>query len=500
MSEPIVVDGAGLTTAHVEAVARGAQATLGAEAAERMARNAAFYSALGEDRAVAAKWGWLVNRPASGDELPRRFVEGHCAGMGDPMPSEWVRAAMVARANALAVGCSGVRPAVVELLLAMLNAGVVPVVPLHGAVGAAGSVPLAHIARVALRLGGTAIRDGHTLEANVAMEGVPALEATQKEVLSLLNGSSFSTGTAALTVASADRILRAAEAAASLSFEVVQADLGSLSARAHAARGHRGSASVAQRMRERLAGSELVTPRRKADSFAIRCTPAVHGAASDALMSVRAVVEQELNGAIDNPLVFEDEGVVDAGNFHAAPVALALDHLKIALTMVAGIGERRVFRLTNAKLSGLPSFLLPDSGVNSGLMLAQYTAASLVSEAKQLSHPAAVDSIPTVQHHEDHVSMASVAATSALRIVELLADVVAVELLCGAQGLDFRLRGECVDGLGKPMRCAPKHPGSGSAEVHQTVRRHVERWVDDGVMYEDLARLGAAVRAGEFSV
>jgi len=190
--------------------------------------------------------------------------------------------------------------------------------------------------------------------------------------------------------------------------------------------------------------------------------------------------------------------VVEAGNFHGAPVALVLDALKIALTQAASISERRVFRLTYAKLSGLPSFLLPNSGVNSGLMLAQYTAASLVSECKGLSHPGSVDSIPTVQHHEDHVSMGPVVARSALQVVDLLADVVAIELLCGAQGLDFRIAGERTDDQGQLISVSPRRPGAGSLEIHRRVRERVTRWQDDRVMHTDLALLGRAVRGGVF--
>ena len=221
------------------------------------------------------------------------------------------------------------------------------------------------------------------------------------------------------------------------------------------------------------------------------------GAAREALAYVREVVERELNGAGDNPLVFDGE-LVEAGNFHGAPVALVMDHLRVALTQVASISERRTFRLTYGELSGLPSFLLPGNGINNGLMLAQYTAASLVSECKGLCHPASVDSIPTAQHHEDHVSMGSIAARATLHVLDLVADVLAIELLCAAQGLDFRLAGEYTDKQGRVLSTAPLRPGAGNLPAYLAVREHIPRWIDDRVMYPDLAAVGALVRRGAF--
>jgi histidine ammonia-lyase len=222
----------------------------------------------------------------------------------------------------------------------------------------------------------------------------------------------------------------------------------------------------------------------------------VIGAAVDALAFVRQTVQRELNGAGDNPLVFAD-GVVEAGHFHGAPVALAMDTLKAALVQVASIAERRVFRLTYGQLSGLPSFLVPGTGANSGLMLAQYTAASLVAEARGRAVPGSTDSIPTVQHHEDHVSMGPVAARTALQVVDLVSDVVGIELLAAAQGLDFRLSGEAVVD-GELVSTEVRAPGPGTRRVYEAVRRHVTRWHDDRVLHTDLDALGEAVRAGHF--
>jgi histidine ammonia-lyase len=491
------LDGTTLCVADVAAVAAGASATLAPEARERMEQSYHWFEKRGNTEIVRQKWAW-IGGSASGDMTTQTFIEGHCAGVGEPLGREYVRAVMLCRANTLAVGHSAVRPRAVEVLLEMLAADVVPVVPAQGAVGAAGSCALAHIARVVCGFGGEAYRDGRRLPVARAMIGIEPLDPTEKEALSLINGSTLTTALGALVCARADRALFAAEAACAMTMEAVRADLGSLSRLAMEARHHPGGKVVALRLRRLVEGSELVNARRDVDSFSIRCAPAVLGAARDALEYVTTVVERELNAAADNPLVFPGAGVVEAGNFHGAPVALVLDHLKVALTSVASISERRTFRLTYAKLSGLPSFLLLNSGVNSGLMLAQYTAASLVSECKGLSHPGSVDSIPTVQHHEDHVSMGPVVARSALEVVDLLADVIAIELLCGAQGLDFRICGESVDEEGKLVQVPKRRPGAGTLEIHRRVRAHVTRWDDDRVMHPDLAVLGRAVRDGAF--
>ena len=493
----IVVDGETLTVGDVAAVASGRPAVLSDDARVRMEASHAWFEQRGNTEIVRQKWTW-IGGDADGELTARTFIEAHCAGVGEPLPAESVRAIMVCRANTLAVGFSACRPRAAEVLLEMIAANVIPVVPSQGAVGAAGSCALAHIARVACGYGGEAFCDGRRLQARDAMKGISVLDPTEKEALSLINGSTLTTALGALVCARAEVALNAAEAAAALSMESVRADLGSLSRLAIEGRRHPGGEGVAARLRRLVEGSELVHARRDVDSFSIRCVPAVLGAARDACVGACTVIERELNAAADNPLVFPGADVVEAGNFHGAPVALALDSLKVGLTQAASISERRIFRLTYAKLSGLPSFLLPNTGVNSGLMLAQYTAASLVSECKGLSHPGSVDSIPTVQHHEDHVSMGPVVARSALLVVDLLADVVAIELLCGAQGLDFRIAGERTNEQGELVSVPKRRPGTGSLEIHRRVRERVTRWHDDRVMHTDLAILGAAVRAGVF--
>jgi len=497
MAEPIleVLLDDTLSVEQVEAVALGAPLRLGALARARMDEGVGWWEAHGDPHILRSKWELLMGGAAPGDreEAVKRFLLDHCAGVGEPLSVPVVRALIACRAHVLAQGVSGVRPVVVERLLELLATDHIPVVPSVGPVGAAGSSALAHVARVALGLGGEVF----TAEGRVPSDR-PPLEVSEKEALALINGSSLTAAIGALACSQAMRLLRSAIAACALSMEVVQADARCLDPRSFVARGHPGGVAVAEALRGLLDGSELVTPGRSPDAFSIRCAPIVLGAAKDALSHVRDVVERELSGVSDNPLVFAD-GMVEGGHFHGAPVAMALDHLKVALVQVASIAERRVFRLTYGRLSGLPSFLVPGTGVNSGLMLAQYTAASLVAEARGRAVPGSVDSIPTVQHHEDHVSMGPVAARTAIEVVDLVSDVVAIELLTAAQGLDFRLRGEAVDAEGGLTSGGARAPAPGTRAVYDAVRARVERWEDDQVLHPDLVAMGEAVRAGVFA-
>lgn len=501
MSE-IELTGASLSVADVAAIASGARVRLSEEVRAAMVENHRAYLAAGPPDILARKEAWLVGSAdqVSCGERVASFVRSHCAGVGEPLSQQAVRALMAVRANQLSRALSGVRPEVVELLIAMLNEGVHPVVPSQGSVGAAGDLaPLAHVAIVALRLGGRAYRDGLEQDGVAAMDGLPALEVEPKEALSLINGAALTAALGALALYRARRLLLASEVGLAMSLEVAMADAGGLDDGALAARGHPGAMAVAARVRALLAGSALVREQGVGDPFSLRCAPAVQGAALDALHYVERVVEQELNGACDNPL-FLGGRLVEAGNFHGAPVALALDHLKVALTQVASIIERRVYRLTYGKLNGnLPSFLMESSGVVSGFMLAQYTAASLVSECKGLAHPASVDSIPTGQHHEDHVPMGPIAARTLLSIVENLAAVVAIEVMVAAQGLDFRAEGLSFTAAGQRVSGPPVALAAGVAEAHRRVRQVVPRWVDDRVLHRDLSAVLAIVRAGDFS-
>lgn len=481
----IAIDGHHLSVEALHRIATGEPAELSAEAADAMAKNAA--STPPGESVLERKRRWLVGEHATGlssDELARAFILGHCAGVGDPFPAGVVRAILAARANVLAGALTGSRPEAAAVLLAMLQRNILPEVPSQGSVGAAGDLaPLAHIARVACGYAGE-------------IPGLPRFRPSPKEALALINGATVTAALAALAVARARRVLDAAIAAAAMTMEVVQSDAGCIDPRPLAARGHRGEQLVAERLRDLLGGSEAVRKGRAPDAFSIRAAPAVLGAAMDALAHTEAVVETELNGACDNPLLFDGEWV-EAGNFHGAPVALAMDHLKIALASAATQSERRTFRLTYGQLShGLPSFLVPGTGLNSGFMLAQYTAASLASECKGLAFPASVDSIPTVQHHEDHVSMGPIAARRALETIECLADIVGIEVLLAAQGLDLRERGRAWGPNGEPLEVRPIAPPPAVARMRSAVRAVVPFWEDDGVLQPALAASGRLVRSG----
>ncbi len=483
----VVLDGQSLRPEHVAEIASGARVVLAGEARVRMEVNAEAYAT--HPSVLRAKRKYLVGpAPVADSELVPTFILGHCSGVGEALPGPVVRAMIACRANVLAVGVSGARPAAVDALLALLNAGITPIVPSQGSVGAAGDLaPLAHVARVLCGLGGNAtLPDG-----SMGKNPLPAFQPTHKEALSLINGATLTSAIAAIAVHRSERVLHAMEVACAMSMAVLRSDSRCLSDAAVALRGHAGGVRVASRIRT-LLGHEIVG---SPDAFSIRAAPAVLGAARDALDFVVRTVTLELNGACDNPLYIEGV-VVEGGNFHGAPVALAMDILRIALTQAATQSERRTFRLTSGELSGdLPSFLVEGTGLNSGFMLAQYTAASLASECKGLAHPACVDSIPTVQHHEDHVSMGPIAGRLALRTLECVADIVGIEVLLAAQGLEFRREGvsfrDGVRTVGAPVQLSV-----GIEAARAVVRAVTPRWQDDQHLHPAMAAVGTLIRSG----
>jgi histidine ammonia-lyase len=465
----ILLDGATLTPDLLHEIALGSRVQIHPNSAWAMRVNAE--STPEGSNILAKKRRWLIGDHADGmadNDLAKAFILGHCTGVGDPLPAAVVRAAIAARVNVFAQGISGCRAAAAGVLLAMLNNNVTPTVPAQGSVGAAGDLaPMAHIAAVAC---------GY-LDPNPKL---PDFAPTPKEALALINGVSLTTALAAIAVVRTRRVLESAIIAAAMTMEVVCADTRCIDARS-LEHGHAGARLIGRRLREQLEGSTLAASHRNPDAFSIRCTPQVMGAVWRTLSFATVEVKNELNAVSDNPLLI-DGTWLEAGNFHGASVAMAMDHLKVALAQLATLSERRTFRLTHGKLSkGLPSFLVAGTGLNSGFMLAQYTAASLASECKTLSHPASVDTIPTVQHHEDHVSMGPIAARQALRMVECVADIVGIELMLAAQGLDLRRKD------GDPL--APK-----IAAHLATVRGSINFWEDDQVMHPDIAASGQLVR------
>ena len=428
--------------------------------------------------------------------LQRNLVRSHAAGVGQPLPTDAVRGMMLLRAAVLAVGCSGARPAVAELLLAMLERGVHPIIPSRGSVGASGDLaPLAHLALVLIGEGEAELDGVRTPGADAMRKaGLVPLELAAKEGLTLLNGTQLMTAVGALACLDAEETCRVADLAGAMSLEAYKGTPRAFDPRIQAVRPHPGQAVSARFLARLLAESEIVESHRDCgkvqDPYSFRCMPQVHGATRDTLAYVRGVLEREAASATDNPLVFvSDAGddIVSGGNFHGQPVALVLDFAAIAVAELANISERRLEQLVNPHLSsGLPPFLAPSSGLNSGFMMAQVTAAALVSENKIYCHPASVDSIPSSAGREDHVSMGAHAALKLANVHDQVRTVLAIELLGAAQGLDLRL---------------PFRPGPGLRAAHAHLRAHVPPMMTDRPIAPDIAAVrrliddGSLVRA-----
>jgi histidine ammonia-lyase len=423
------------------------------------------------------------------EELQLRLLRSHACGVGDPYPDEIVRAAMVLRGNALAKGNSGARIETVELLLECLVRGVLPRVPSRGSVGASGDLaPLAHLA-LPLVGEGEAWHGGELLPgANaLAAAGLAPTRLAAKEGLSLVNGTQFMAAFGALGVMRARRLAKTADLACALSLEALQGSRTSFIPQIHRLRPLRGQSQSASNIFHLLEGSAINEAHRWCDkvqdAYSLRCAPQVHGASRDLLAYVEGTVAVELNSATDNPLVLvEDELLVSNGNFHGQPLAFALDALAMASSELANISERRVERLVNPNLSdGLPAFLTVDGGLNSGFMIPQYVAASLVSENKSLCHPASVDSIPTSAGQEDHVSMGNAAGLKAWQVLANSERALAIELLAGAQAVEF---------------LAPLEPGHGVRATRAFVRSLSPRLDDDRSLSRDIELLAGAIRDG----
>lgn len=396
---------------------------------------------------------------------------------------------MLLRANTLAKGFSGVRPQVIETLLALLNAGVYPRIPSRGSLGASGDLaPLAHMTLV-LMGEGEAVFGNEILSGGEALRraGIAPLTLKAKEGLALLNGTQMMTALGVLSLLEAERILAAAEVAGAMTIEATRGSLKPFDARVAEVRPHPGHVSSAEVMRHLLGGSEIMESHRDCakvqDAYSLRCIPQVHGAARDLLNIVRRTLAVEINAATDNPLVFPNGDVISQGNFHGEPVAMAMELLALALCELGSISERRIDKLMNPVFSGLPAFLAGkrQEGLNSGLMIMHYTTASLVAENKVLAHPAVVDTIPTSNDKEDHVSMGATAACKATKILENVRWIVAAELLAAAEGLEYR------DGL---------KPGAGVHRIYETIREMVPPLTEDRSVAGDVARLAEAVRTG----
>jgi histidine ammonia-lyase len=493
----VLLDGHSLTLAELVAIADdGAAVGLAPAAAARVeaARAVVDRKAAGDEAVYGINTGFgalaetPIPRGALGT-LQLNLLRSHAAGVGELLPVRAVRAAMALRANVLAKGFSGIRRTTLERLIDLLNRRVHPRVPSRGSVGASGDLaPLAHLALVLVGEGEATVGDGAVLPGREALRavGLEPVSLEPKEGLALVNGTQPSTAVAALTVAGAERLARAADIAAALSIDALRGSLHPFDPRIHSARPHAGQSVSAANILALLSDSAINRSHehcgRVQDAYSLRCAAQVHGAARDALRFVRETVMIEANAATDNPMVFaaEDE-IVSGGNFHGAPVSVASDLAAIALAQLVTISERRSDRLVNPALSDLPAFLSPDSGLHSGYMLAQVTAAALVSEIKTLCHPASVDTIPTSANREDHVSMSMGASLKAAQVLELAARVIAVELLCACQAIDL---------------LAPLTTSRALQQVHARVRSIVPPLAGDRPPAPDIEAIAKLIVAG----
>ncbi|NLM86976.1 MAG: histidine ammonia-lyase [Clostridiales bacterium] len=449
----VEIDGHSLTLAQIVRVARqGAKVQIAETALQNMRTSRDTVERILQREApvygINTGFGSLSSVRISNEQtglLQKNLILSHAVGCGQPLPTEVVRAMLLLRANALCQGYSGIRPVVVETLISMLNRGVHPVVPSKGSLGASGDLaPLSHMAMVMLGHGEAEVQ-GQILPGAEAMEkaGLPLVSLQAKEGLALINGTQLMGGLGALALQDALDLCKLADISAAMTLEALQGQLDAFDERVHAVRPHQGQKLVANNIRALCADSGNLAAckgQRVQDAYSLRCVPQVHGAVRGAVKHVEEVLGTEFNAVTDNPLIFsDDETVISGGNFHGEPLALALDYLGIAVAELANISERRLERLVNPQLSGgLPPFLARDAGVNSGMMIVQYTAASLVSENKVLAHPASVDSIPSSANQEDHVSMGATAARKLRQIVENTQSVLSLELMASAQALDLR--------------------------------------------------------------
>ncbi|MFC5864616.1 histidine ammonia-lyase [Acidicapsa dinghuensis] len=503
----LAIDGSPLKLSEIETIANGfSKVTLMPAARERVkASRTVIESILASGETVYGVntgFGKLadVRIPAEHlADLQTNLVRSHAAGVGEPLSEAESRAMLLLRANVLAKGCSGVRPEILDLLLAMLNAGVHPVIPARGSVGASGDLaPLSHLALVLIGEG-EAIYRGQRISGAQALSlaGLSPVQLAAKEGLALLNGTQAMTAVGALTTRYAQCLAAIADLAGAMSLEALKGTPAAFDSRIHAARPHPGQIASAANLERLLENSSIRESHRSAavdsrvqDAYCLRCMPQVHGAVRGVLDHVAHILEVESGSATDNPLIFANSGatlpkVVSGGNFHGAPLSYAFDYASIALTDLASISERRIDRLINPDINeGLPAFLTANAGLSSGYMIAHVTAAALLNECKVLAHPSSTDSVPTSGGKEDHVSMGMTGALKLRQIVDNLEKILAIEILCAAQGLDFRL---------------PLRPGPAVAEAHTRIRALVPHLNEDRSPAPDIEAISKAIRNGQLT-
>ena len=497
-TDAIVLTPGGLTLDALRRIYRGTTPLiLPDDARARMAASRALVEEIARGEAavygINTGFGKLAQKriaPADLDTLQRNLILSHATGVGEPLDDGVVRLILASKIASLAVGASGIRPEVVEALLTLYHAGAMPVVPAKGSVGASGDLaPLAHLSGVLLGVGHIRI-NGETLSAEdgLARAGLAPIDLKAKEGLALINGTQVSTALALAGLFEIERTFKAALVSGALSVEAVKGSHKPFDARISALRGQPGQMDVAAILRNLLAGSPLNASHqgeacdRVQDPYSLRCQPQVMGAVLDQMRMAARTLRIEANGVTDNPLVLGDTGeVISGGNFHAEPVAMAADQLAIAASEIGALAERRIAMLIDASISGLPPFLVPEPGLNSGFMIAHVTAAALASENKTHAHPASVDSLPTSANQEDHVSMATFAARRLRDIAGNVADIVGIELLAAAQGVEFH---------------RPLATSTAMEAALATIRARVPRYDVDRYFAPDLAAIGALVRNG----
>ena len=497
MNDPVVLNGQNFTLNQLVDIARNnrtAAVSKNSEARIKKARTLVEHWVKQGERiyGVTTGFGALSGVTISLEDtkaLQRNILLSHAAGVGDHVDDDVVRAMIALRINDFCRGNSGLRLETIKTLAALLNAGIIPVVPEKGSVGASGDlVPMAHLALVLIGEG-EAFVDGVRMPGAraLARKNIAPLELDAGEGLALINGTQFMIALGCLALYDALNLCKHADIAAAMSLETLMGTRTAFDPRIHQARPHPGQMKAASNMLKITQDSEIISSHkdcsRVQDAYTLRCSPQVHGASWDTFSYVEGVVRVEMNASTENPLIFPESGqFLSGGNFHGQPLALACDFLGIAIAELANISERRIERLVNPQLSGLPAFLVKDTGLNSGFMIAQYTAASLVSENKVIAHPASVDSIPTSANKEDHVSMGAIAARKCRNIVENTEQVIAIELLCGAQAIDMFTNLKA---------------GKGTLAAYKNIRRRVACMTKDRFLSSDIAAVGTLLHSGQ---
>lgn len=481
----VLIDGNNLNLIDfINVVRNGYKVELSKEAMERVKKSRSIVDELVEKEeavyGITTGFGKFSDVSITKEEtklLQKNLIVSHACGVGNPLDEEIVRATMLLRINALAKGYSGIRLSTLNTLVEMLNKGVHPIIPEKGSLGSSGDLaPLSHMVLVMMGEG-EAVYDGNILSGKDAMDkaGIDTVELTSKEGLALINGTQVMTAIGGITVYDSINLLKHADIISALTVEALNGIVDAYDYKINMVRPHKGQANTAKNLLKLLEGSQMTSKQgelRVQDAYVLRCIPQIHGASKDAIDFVLDKLVIEFNSATDNPLIFLDtKEVISGGNFHGQPMALSFDFLGIALSEIANVSERRIERLVNPSLSGLPAFLTKQGGLNSGFMIVQYSAASLVSENKILSHPASVDSIPSSANQEDHVSMGTIAARKSKKILDNVRKVIAMELLAACQGID--LRGK------KPL-------GKGTEIAYNIVRKYIPSLEEDRVMYKDI--------------